>query len=71
MSDFTKNEEENWQREVRGKVQDLSDSVKHKWFSWGPWELEFIESMAEKLRYDVMNVTPKQYEKVWDLWEKL
>lgn len=71
MSNFTKNENDNWQKEVRQKIEDLSSTLSLSNNKWGPWELEFIESVSEKLDQDIINVSPKQYEKIWDLWEKI
>lgn len=71
MSNFTKNENANWQREVRGKLEDLRETVTLTPCPWNAWELEFIEDMVGKLDHDIINISPKQYGKVWDLWEKI
>lgn len=71
MSNFTKNENDNWQKEVRSKIEDLQSTLSLSNNKWNAWELEFIENICEKLNQDIINVSPKQYEKVWDLWEKI
>jgi hypothetical protein len=65
---FEENDEK-WQMEVRSKIEDL-DSSKNV-VEWNDWEAEFIENMAEKLEFSTIKVTPKQYEKICDLWEKI
>ena len=64
MSNFTKTENENWQREVRGKIEDLSSTLSASNNGWGAWELEFIDSMSEKLSQDIINVSPKQFNRI-------
>ncbi len=71
MEDFRKLENDNWQKEVRGKISDLSSTLSCSNNGWNAWELEFIESMSEKLEQDIINVSPKQYEKIWDLWDRI
>lgn len=71
MSDFSKAEQENWQKEVRGKLEDLQSTLSLSNHKWDAWELEFIENICEKLDWAYINVTAKQYEKIWDLWEKI
>lgn len=71
MRDFAKNEADNWQKEVRSKITDLSNSLLLSNHQWSEWEFEFIESIQEKLDGHIINVSSKQYEKIWDLWEKL
>lgn len=71
MSDFVKNENENWQKEVRSKIEDLASTLSASNNGWNAWELQFIESVSEKLERDIINVSPKQYEKIWDLWERI
>lgn len=73
MSNFTKNENDNWQKEVRGKLEDLQAtlSISNIYLFWNPWEVEFIENVCEKLEQEVINVSPKQYDKICDLWERI
>lgn len=71
MSDFSRTEAKEWQREVRGKLEDLQTTLTISNNHWDAWELEFIENICEKLTLDIINVSPKQYEKIWDLWERI
>jgi hypothetical protein len=71
MSNFVKNENDNWQKEVRSKLEDLESTLSLSNNKWNAWELEFIEDICGKLNQDIINVSPKQYEKVWDLWERI
>lgn len=71
MSDFAKNENKNWQQEVRAKIEDLQGTLAASNNEWNAWELEFIEDMVSKLEQDIINVSPKQYQKIWDLWERI
>lgn len=71
MSDFCKAENENWQKEVRNKLEDLRSTLSVSNNKWNAWELEFIENVCEKLEHDIIQISIKQYEKVWDLWEKI
>ncbi len=71
MSDFVKNEEDNWQKEVRGKIDDLVIASEHAKSKFNSWALDFIDSISEKLDREIIHVTPKQYEKICDLWDKI
>jgi hypothetical protein len=57
---------------LRTKIEDLVASASASNHPWDAWALEFIESMESKLNIlgDVQ-VSPKQKEKILDLWEKL
>lgn len=70
MSDFATNENAHWQREVREKIERLGDSLNDRWCRWDDWERRFISSMVAKLEHRVINVSPKEYTKVWNLWER-
>ena len=70
MSDFVKNENTNWQKEVREKLERLRDSLDDRYCRWGEWERTFIVSVIGKLNQDIIDISPKQYTKVWDLWER-
>lgn len=60
---------------VKEKIKILVDSLDHpKTMSvWNAWEMEFIESMGEKIdgNWISIHLTPKQIEKVESLFEKL
>ncbi len=71
MSNFIKNENADWQREVREKIEDLTDTLDISNVEWDAWEREFIESMSEKLGQEIINVSTKQYTRIWELWEKI
>lgn len=70
MSDFKANEDANYQAEVRAKLTDLRSSLKDRYVRWSDWEKSFISSVVVKLYYDKIDISPKQYQRVWDLWEK-
>lgn len=71
MSDFNKAENVNWQNEVRAKLEDLQSTLSVSNSKWNAWELEFIENICEKLNQDIINISVKQYEIVWNLWERI
>ena len=56
---------------IHGKIEDLVESLSLSNGEWNEWETEFIESLKPKLRYNNIKLTPRQYEKMNDLWEKL
>lgn len=61
-----------YQDELRKKLEDLRSTLSLSNCIWNAWELEFIESVCDKLdRAGDINVTPKQLDKIFDLWEKL
>lgn len=70
MSDFTANEAANYQAEVRAKLTDLKASLDNRFVRWNEWERSFIVSIVIKLEHDNIDISPKQYQRVWDLWEK-
>lgn len=70
MSDFTKNEAANYEAEVRAKLIDLKNSLKDRYIRWSDWEKQFIGSVVAKLEHDKIDISPKQYQRIWDLWEK-
>lgn len=71
MSDFAKAENKNWQKEVRGKLQDLKLAVRASNHQFNEWEVEFIYDIIQKLEDDIIYISPRQYSKVWDLWDKI
>ena len=66
-----KSEDSDWQREVREKIEDLVLAIEHTRANFNSWAIGFIESMSEKLNQKTIHVTPKQYEKIMDLWERI
>lgn len=62
---------EEYQADCRKKLEDLLASAQSSNHEWNAWELEFIESVCEKLDDIYINLSTKQIDKVWDLWEKL
>lgn len=70
MSDFVKNEEMNFQAEVRVKIERLRESLVDKYCRWDDWELRFIRSQVRKLDFHTIVVSTKEYTKIWDLWER-
>lgn len=71
MSDFIKNESKNWQKEIREKLTDLQECLSVSNSLFNEWELSFIECICTKLKNQTISITPKQYEKIWDLWDKI
>lgn len=63
--------EEQYQKDLRRKLNDLSESLSLSNNGWNAWELEFIEDISLKLQESTIHVTPKQLDKIWDLWEKI
>lgn len=70
MSDFIKNENANYQAELRKMLQDLELSLDRRGCRWGEWERKFIKDMALYLNQDIIVISTKQYAKVFDLWER-
>lgn len=60
-----------WQSAIRQKIEDLEATLSVSNAPWNAWELEFIESVAAKLEKDFIKVSPAQYQKIWDLWDKI
>lgn len=50
------------------KIEDLVSSIKASNHKWGAWELEFIESLDGR---EFEKLSPKQKQKVEELWDKL
>lgn len=71
MNYFSEDNNQEWQDEVRSKIEDLSSTLSLSNNKWNAWELEFIESISEKLEQKTINVSPKQYEIIWNLWDKM
>lgn len=71
MSDaIKKTEATNYQAEVRDKLQRLKDSLDDRYCRWGEWERKFITSVIYWLDQPMIDISPKQYRKIWDLWER-
>lgn len=62
---------ERYQEDIRHKLEDLRESLSVSNIHWSEWEFDFIESMAEKLSYQTINISPKQYDTIRDLWERI
>lgn len=54
----------------RYKIEDLVESLEDSNISWNAWQIEFIESMGEKLEFSELKLSQKQKDKLLDLWEK-
>lgn len=63
--------DDKWQQHVRSRIEDLVATAKASNHKWGAWELEFIESLGEKLEHQEIKMSPKQYAKMEDLWDKI
>ncbi len=50
IRDATEKENENWQKIVRSKLEDLADSLSLSNKHWNAWELEFIENTRNCLK---------------------
>lgn len=59
------------QKELRLQINDLKDSVKHKWVKWSAWELEFIESLVEKLGDETIELSSKQHATMLELYDRI
>lgn len=57
--------------EVRTMIENLRDSVKHRWVDWDEWERDFIKDLTSKLSQEPIRLTGKQITKLFELWEKL
>jgi len=65
------NDNQNYQSTLRARIEDLKATLKISNINWGAWEREFIESVSKKLDQQIINVSPAQYKKIYDLWEKI
>lgn len=62
------------QNDLREKIEDLNSTLTVRNVRWSAWELEFIESMAEKLdgpQDEIRYLTPNVKDKIVELWEKI
>lgn len=60
-----------YQRDIRSKLEDLRDTLNVSNVKWNKWEREFIESVTLKLEHMSINLSPKQYDNVMNLWERI
>lgn len=60
-----------WQKDLRVKLEDLRETLNISNHKWNDWELEFIRNITQKLENMVIHVTPNQWEKIEDLWERI
>jgi hypothetical protein len=57
---------------MREKVEDLKNSLTlSNGYQWSEWELQFIDSVSQKLDDIVFSLSDRQEEKVFELWEKI
>lgn len=56
---------------LKEKIQDLVLSIRASNNPWGAWEKDFIRDLEKKLDSQRLNLSPKQQEKVLELWDKL
>jgi hypothetical protein len=52
-------------------LEDLQATLSASSNHWTAWELEFIEDISTRLKGKFIDLSPKQYEKVHDLWDKI
>lgn len=57
--------------ELRSMIEDLQETLSISNHRWNAWQLEFIESMAEKLECSMVIVSAKQTEKIRELWDMI
>ena len=62
---------EEFQADLRMKIEELSESLSLSNHPWNEWEIGFIEDMSKKLTQKQIHVSPKQYDTIWNLWDKL
>jgi hypothetical protein len=60
-----------YQAHVRSMLEDLQATLSASNNRWTAWELEFIEDISTRLKGKFIDLSPKQYEKVHDLWDKI
>lgn len=65
------NNQEAWQDDLRKILEALEETLDISNVEWNEWEKEFIENICEKLLHKNIKVSPKQYEKIMDLWERI
>jgi hypothetical protein len=56
---------------TRDKIEALYNSLENNPDQWSEWETEFIESMFEKVKYDVIDLSSRQMDKLFDLYDKV
>ena len=56
---------------LKEKIQDLVLSLRASNNPWGGWEKDFIRDLEKKLDSGRLSLSPKQEQKVLELWEKL
>lgn len=71
MQPGSKNPMTKWEAETRRKIEDLKSSLAIVNVEWNEWERGFITDISQHLEDFKLNVTPKQNQIIWDLWEKL
>lgn len=60
-----------WQREVRSKITDLVEYLSAEdGVGMNAFSIDFIDSISGKLKNPEVLVSPKQYELIWDLWDR-
>lgn len=62
---------EEWEKDVREKIQDLKEHITAVNHEMGDWEVTFAKSMVEKLQYPRIRLTPKQFKTMMDIWDAL
>ncbi len=60
-----------FQSDLKQKLKDLKASLRISNIQWNEWEREFITNVTNQLDHEIVDVSPKQFSIVWDLWEKI
>jgi hypothetical protein len=60
-----------FQKELRGKIEDLAQALKLANDPFNAWEREFVVSIIDRLKEDKIRVTEKQYQHIFRIWDKV
>lgn len=56
---------------VRNQIEELYESLEEGTGNWGEWETDFIDSVYDHVIANGRKASPRQENKIEELWEKL